>query len=242
MSGRGRPRRATQGKRPARLQEELPRPREAGNKRQRQTGAAASSSHVPSSDSDSQGAWFEEAEHASRQEPQQQQVSGIMLVGSSLITRLQQHLDRSRQDLRSPLPVLLAGQPGLGFPQAHNKLLSTIRGTPPHYLVLHVGANDIARVDQKQWLQELDELVCFIRAYYPAAILVWSDMLPRLAWRHAHTLQGAENLRRRLNRRARGRILKETAKSYTTRTLAWTASSLMVSTSTIGETNSSKKT
>ncbi|XP_070190041.1 integrase/recombinase xerD homolog [Littorina saxatilis] len=77
MSGRGRPRRATQGKRPARLQEELPRPREAGNKRQRRTGAAAASSHVPSSDSDSQGAWFEGAEHASRQEPQQQQVPTI---------------------------------------------------------------------------------------------------------------------------------------------------------------------
>ena len=110
------------------------------------------------------------------------------------------------------MPVLLAGQPGLGFPQARAKLLRVIGDTPPRYLVLHVGANDIARVDQKQWLQELDELVCFIRAYWPAATLVWSDMLPRVAWRYARSQQGAENSRRRLNRKARCRILEENGK------------------------------
>lgn len=40
----------------------------------------------------------------------------------------------------------------------------------------------------------------FALAYCPAVTLVWSYMLPLVAWRYAHSQQGAEN---RLNRRAK---------------------------------------
>jgi len=118
-------------------------------------------------------------------------------------------MDRRSQGLQLPLAVRLAGQAGLSFSQARNHIINAIGDTRPSYIVLHIGANDIGRVDQKMWLLELDELVCFLRAYCPKTTLIWSDMLPRTAWRYAHSLQGAENSRIRLNRKARARIFEE---------------------------------
>ncbi|XP_070177564.1 nucleolar protein dao-5-like [Littorina saxatilis] len=78
-TGRGRPRRPNQGKRPARLQEELP-VSGARAKRQRRTATTGATAQVPSSNRDSQGAWFDGAHDATRQEPEPRQQQGLHVL------------------------------------------------------------------------------------------------------------------------------------------------------------------
>lgn len=129
------------------------------------------------------------------------------------MVRLQQFCSTKGTGLQLPLPVVWAGKSGLGFPRARAKLIEALEDAPsPSYVVLHVGGNDVCRVDQKHWREELDELVCFVRAFCPKATVVWSDMLPRNSWRHESFSNGGENSRKKLNRKARGRIMQEKEK------------------------------
>jgi hypothetical protein len=130
-------------------------------------------------------------------------VSGVLIAGSSLIARLSAFMRRERLEWQLPIPVELFGQSGLRLHQVRGLLEQTIHQVTPAYIVLHAGANDIARIDCREWHQELNVCVLYVKARWPAATIIWSDMLPRLSWRYAHSWSGADNSRKRSQRRAR---------------------------------------
>ena len=108
-----------------------------------------------------------------------------------------------------PIPVRITGRPGLHIEQLLDLLDRGIREVAPAFLVLHLGANDIGRLDLKQWICELTIAIYYIRARWPDTFLVWSDMLPRSHWRNGSSAKGAENARKRNQRRARHLIYQE---------------------------------
>jgi lysophospholipase L1-like esterase len=136
-------------------------------------------------------------------------VSGILVVGSSLITRLKSFARRRDLVWQLPIPVELRGRPGLRLRQLRPLLEATIVHTVPAYLVLHLGANDIGDLRTKEWIKELEIAILFIRAKWPGTIIIWSDMLPRQQWRYCRSVSGAENARKRNQRRAHGLVQEE---------------------------------
>lgn len=126
MSGRGRPRRPNQGKRPARLQEELPASGAKG-KRQRRTATTAATAQVHSSDSDSQGAWFDGAQDATRHDPRQQQGTDEGLFNR--LRSLEEAANQARQDSEARIKALesaLASQSASQKGQALDALSITV--------------------------------------------------------------------------------------------------------------------
>ena len=114
-----------------------------------------------------------------------------------------------------PHHVSLKGAPGLGLPGLHDLIAKNLDRKGKGFVILHAGANDIGRVEEKAWLNLLECLLCFIEVGYPGYTVVWSDMLPRNIWRHIpkdvkekvkdpkKRLLIMEGMRKRLNRRAR---------------------------------------
>ena len=79
-------------------------------------------------------------------------------------------------------------------------------------MLFHVGANDIGKVSSWEWRRSLEEAVYFLKASYPHIVVVWSDMLPRRAWRYLpgcvadKTRKRLQCMARRLVREERGRV------------------------------------
>ena len=120
-------------------------------------------------------------------------------------------MSRNQEAFRTPMPVHhLFGQPGLRLHQVrpiidhHYQAISKSA-----YLVLEIGANDVTMLSSKVWRKELEELVLYLRVRFPWTRLVWSDMLPRLNWRHAHSASEATKPMRRQQRWARVCFLRE---------------------------------
>ncbi|KAL8566662.1 hypothetical protein ACOMHN_055599 [Nucella lapillus] len=135
--------------------------------------------------------------------------AAILIAGSSLIARLASFMQRKKLSWNLPLPVRLLGKPGLQLSQLRASLDEAINQTPPAYLVLHTGTNDIGRLNLKEWILELTTGVLYIRARWPNTHVIWSDMLPRLAWKYNMAQPGAENARKRNQRRARALAYQE---------------------------------
>ena len=76
------------------------------------------------------------------------------------------------------------------------------------FLVLHVGANSIGAVGNKEWERQLEEVVYYARLQFPSYKLVWSDMVRRVESRHL-TPEEAEKRRKRLQQRARALFYEE---------------------------------
>ncbi|XP_070203913.1 uncharacterized protein [Littorina saxatilis] len=133
----------------------------------------------------------------------------VLILGSSIVRRLERDLVQWGRTLRLPLPVRFAGQSGLQFSGLRTLLEGAIEGPPPAYLVLHVGANDIGRLNTVEWAQELQLWLAYIGARYPTTRVVWSDMLPRRTWRYSVDPAGAERARKRGTRRARHLVAGE---------------------------------
>lgn len=132
-----------------------------------------------------------------------------MIVGSSLISRLAKFVRDERRVWQLPIPVELFGKPGLRLSELRTLLDVWIRDVTPVVLVVHAGANDIGALNTLEWFRELEVVVLYLRARWPATRLVWSDMLPRTSWRFCTSRTGAENSRRRSQRRARYLFFQE---------------------------------
>ena len=90
-----------------------------------------------------------------------------------------------------------------------NLLDKEARGPPPAYIVLHLGANDIATMSSYKWRTELEVVVMYLRVRYPTSTLVWSDMITRRNWRNEPVRAKAEEKRARNQLRARAVVRKE---------------------------------
>jgi len=129
------------------------------------------------------------------------------VVGSSYVSRLASHLQGTHLGL--PIPVKWVGRPGLRLNEVRNLILGQLTGkTPPAYIILHVGANDIGAIHAKEWEDSLYEVLTFLRAMFPPSLLVYSLMLPRVSWRYLPPRE-AHYARKRYNRRAKVMFDKE---------------------------------
>ncbi|KAK7096445.1 hypothetical protein V1264_005741 [Littorina saxatilis] len=158
MSGRGRPRRPNQGTRPARLQEELP-VSGARAKRQRWTATRAATAQVPSSNRDSQGAWFDGAHDATRQEPEPRQQQGTDEGLFNWVRSLEEAANQARQDSEARIRALesaLASQSASQKGQALDALSITV----PHEIKERIVLNkfvDLQVLSAKSFLDRLEE-------------------------------------------------------------------------------------
>lgn len=70
----------------------------------------------------------------------------------------------------------------------------------PDVLLIHAGGNDLGARTTRELLRDV-KLDCLrLWASHPGIILVWSDIVPRLKWRHARSLAGINRARVKLNR------------------------------------------
>lgn len=103
------------------------------------------------------------------------------------------------------------GYGGLGLKSLEGKLNTLIKvwdGKNPDYILLHVGANDIGKRGVFQILRQIDGLVSKIRQIFPSVCIVWSQLLPRTAWRYSENHEAMERVRKRINRYGAMAVLK----------------------------------
>ena len=89
------------------------------------------------------------------------------------------------------------------------KLLQTVQyqmlhRRNPDILILHLGSNDIDTIKQTKLMQSIMKDITYIHSTFPASVLVWCDILPRLKWRNNKSESPKElNIKRkRINRDA----------------------------------------
>ena len=127
------------------------------------------------------------------------------MVGSSLIKRLDNFLKRRNEPL--PPTVRLKGQSGLTLQGLRKLLEESLSRDGEGNIVLHVGANDIGNLTEKNWILELEIHLRFLKMRYPKYKIFWSDMTPRSNWR-GKIVGKMETKRKRSNIRARKLFFK----------------------------------
>lgn len=70
---------------------------------------------------------------------------------------------------------------------------------PPHFLLIHVGANDIGDLRLADLRNYLKNIVTAISDIMPNTTIIWSQMLPRLRWRYSVNNKAMEQGRYRVN-------------------------------------------
>ena len=129
-----------------------------------------------------------------------------MILGSSFIKRLDQHLKRHQVPV--PHHVKLVGQSGLRFNQTKQLIDQSLKQDGHGDIVLHVGANDIGCLNEYDWIMELEEHITYIKLRYPGYNVFWSDMTPRKSYRYGNE-KVMEIKRKRSQRRARRLFFRE---------------------------------
>lgn len=70
----------------------------------------------------------------------------------------------------------------------------------PDVLVIHAGGNDLATRSTRELLRDIKLDLLRLWASYPDILVVWSEMVARLAWRKARSVPGMNRARAKLNR------------------------------------------
>ncbi len=80
------------------------------------------------------------------------------------------------------------------------KKLSTLKafGEEPDVIIIHCGGNDIGRVPLYKLRLCIDNILAYINKEFRVSV-VWSEILPRTAWRYSVNALAMEATRRRLN-------------------------------------------
>ena len=129
-----------------------------------------------------------------------------MILGSSFIRRLDQHLKRHQVPV--PPHVKLVGQSGLRLNQTKHLIDQYLKQDGYGDIVLHVGANDVGCLNEYDWIMELEEHIMYIKLRYPDYRVFWSDMTPRKSYRYG-SKKVMEIKRKRSQRRARRLFFRE---------------------------------
>ena len=70
----------------------------------------------------------------------------------------------------------------------------------PNYLIIHCGVNNIGQEPTVTLLHSINKDLLQIAKRFPSSIIVWSQILPRLCWRHEHRHSALEEARKRINK------------------------------------------
>ncbi|KAM3920332.1 uncharacterized protein RB166_014730 [Leptodactylus fuscus] len=80
--------------------------------------------------------------------------------------------------------------------------------SPPHVLVLHVGGNDLGARPSRELIKDIKFDVLRLLTEFPGLIVVWSDIVARLVWRHARSAVRIEKTRIKVNREVARFVLR----------------------------------
>ena len=145
-------------------------------------------------------------------------ITEIHILGSSLINNLAGYVEKGRGDRGIPNPPNIKGESGLGLMGMRQLMDKNLKEKGMGYVIVHAGANDICNGKEREWLLELEATLAYMKARFKGYQPVWSDMLPRINWRHKpndmhHRAEDIRNeeyvrnvmdkCRKRLQRRAR---------------------------------------
>ncbi|XP_040216656.1 uncharacterized protein LOC120946033 [Rana temporaria] len=70
----------------------------------------------------------------------------------------------------------------------------------PDILVIHAGGNDLSVRPMRQVIKDIQWDIRRLRASFPDLIIVWSDVVARMAWREARSLERLDKARIKVNR------------------------------------------
>ncbi len=79
-------------------------------------------------------------------------------------------------------------------------LLKTKR--PPAIVLIHVGTNDLIKIDEYGLRQQVSVLLRDLEWQFPESVLIWSDILPRVHYKGARSQSAVERKRRTINQHA----------------------------------------
>ncbi|KAM3930954.1 uncharacterized protein RB166_004439 [Leptodactylus fuscus] len=70
---------------------------------------------------------------------------------------------------------------------------------PPNVLVIHAGGNDLGVRTSRELARDIKYDLLRIWSMYPGIVLVWSEIVARLSWRHARSVAKLNKARRKVN-------------------------------------------
>lgn len=136
-------------------------------------------------------------------------------MGDSLVARAEQYaVKHDQQNLRmdSKIRVHWMGKGGMVWAGLLQKIqYEMLHKANPAMIIIHVGGNDIVRINGVQFAMKQKEDIEYLQSVFPKTIIVWSDILPRLVWKFATSDADGPTLdlkRKRVNRRARQAITR----------------------------------
>lgn len=134
----------------------------------------------------------------------------IWCVGSSLIKHafvVARHQPSGLNLGLKNADIWWQGYSGLSLLDLMSKLKSLkFVGDMPDIILLHCGGNDLGRLSLVRIRSLLDDIINFINLNFRCKI-VWSQLLPRAAWRYSDNHGAMDSNRKRVNSYAAKRII-----------------------------------
>lgn len=126
----------------------------------------------------------------------------VWIVGDSIIRRVE-------CGFPLPLKVHWKGKGGAGVADLYDLREQLLRlSPPPVFLLVHLGTNDLVRIDEFALRQRVAVMLRDCLDWCPHLTLIWSDILPRVFYFGAHSQPALERKRRIINRWARSQCSK----------------------------------
>lgn len=90
-----------------------------------------------------------------------------------------------------------------------NKVINTMMyyESAPSYIILHLGGNDIGKTKVGVLRNEMKNTVLNINNQMPHTGIIWSQILPRIQWRHSSNNQAMNDCRSRINNALAAQIM-----------------------------------
>ena len=113
----------------------------------------------------------------------------IWFIGSSLISKAYQHVKSRPLGDNLGLQhygynVIWVGHPGLNFTQVSNICNSLINAnlrSPPAYLIIHAGGNDIGWIEGGVFRQYIKDTIYYLQALLPYTCIIWASLRENLS-------------------------------------------------------------
>ncbi|XP_067651601.1 uncharacterized protein [Haliotis asinina] len=128
------------------------------------------------------------------------------VIGDSYMARAKGSLEQRLQCLGRTRWQVRGGRRWSHFRASLNSLLASASNTSPKWLVIHLGSNDLSQTSARSIYEDIMCDLLYAKLRMPDTRLVWSFMLPRVAWPAAMDIKKLELSRKKLNRRLSNRI------------------------------------
>ncbi|XP_063286228.1 uncharacterized protein LOC134571662 [Pelobates fuscus] len=130
----------------------------------------------------------------------------VWLVGSSYIHWAQKRATVAHygEQLNFPRPLLQLcwfGFQGVSWRELSSEIFRLLGSRQlPDFLLIHAGGNDLGKVPQKELVKCMKRDLDRMMGLAPSVVIIWSEMVPRLRWRHARDPVAVTRCRGKINK------------------------------------------